>query len=65
MCSASQNVKVLPVQSKAGQVGELRINRTPETKAMFPSRAPAIRVRGGAVVIGRESTSLNGDGGGQ
>jgi len=58
MCSASQNVKVLPVQSRAGQVGELRIARTPETKAMFPSRAPAIRVRDGSVVIGREATNI-------
>ena len=60
MCSVGQNVRVLPVQSSAGQVGEIRIARTPETKALFPRRMPAVRVRDGSIVIGRESTSLNG-----
>ncbi len=60
MCSVGSNVRVLPVQSSAGPVGEIRIERTPETQALFPKRLPAVRVKGGAIVIGRERTQLNG-----
>ena len=53
----------MPVMSRSGQVGEIRIQRTPETREMFPSRAPAVRLRGGEVLIGRESMSINGSDG--
>jgi hypothetical protein len=64
MCGIrNSNERRMPVMSRSGQVGEIRIQRTPETREMFPSRAPAVRLRGGEVLIGRESMSINGSDG--
>jgi hypothetical protein len=54
MCSVPSQHNI-PIRSTGREVGALRLDRSNETAALIPYRAPAVRISGGRVIAGGET----------